>query len=190
MTHPTHAVSLIVASTNPVKIEAARQGFAAMFPDIPCEVRGISAPSGVRDQPLGDDETLRGATNRAANARALVPDADYWVGIEGGCSDHAGAMETFAWIVVLGRERAGKSRTAAFILPEEVATLVRQGLELGDADDAVFGRSNSKQQNGAVGLLTGDAIDRLAYYAHSVVMALIPFKNPALTFPEAMSQST
>jgi inosine/xanthosine triphosphatase len=187
MTQANRPLTLIVASTNPVKIDAARQGFVTMFPDLPCEACGVSAPSGVSDQPLGDDETLRGATNRAANARALVPDADYWVGIEGGVSDHAGAMEAFAWVVVLGRERAGKSRTAAFILPEEVARLVRTGMELGDADDAVFGRSNSKQQNGAVGLLTGDAIDRLGYYAHAMVMALIPFKNPDLTFASSTS---
>jgi non-canonical (house-cleaning) NTP pyrophosphatase len=104
------------------------------------------------------------------------------VGIEGGVSDHAGAMEAFAWVVVMGGVRIGRSRTAAFVLPQEVAVLVRQGMELGDADDVVFGRSNSKQQNGAVGLLTGDAIDRLSYYAHAVTMAFIPFKNPDLTF--------
>ena len=40
---------------------------------------------------------------------------------------------------------AGKSRTATFFLPEEVAELVRQGQELGSADDIVFNVSNSKQ---------------------------------------------
>ncbi|MEM6529629.1 MAG: DUF84 family protein, partial [Chloroflexota bacterium] len=62
---------------------------------------------------------------------------------------------------------------------------VRGGMELGDADDIVFGRSNSKQQTGSVGLLTGDALTRETYYLHAVVLALIPFKNPAFTFPPA-----
>ncbi len=44
----------------------------------------------------------------------------------------------------------------------------------------VFGRTNSKQGNGAVGLLTGDVIDRAAYYVHAVILALIPFRNPEL----------
>jgi non-canonical (house-cleaning) NTP pyrophosphatase len=57
---------------------------------------------------------------------------------------------------------------------------VRQGMELGDADDAVFGRSNSKQANGAVGILTGNVIDRAELYEQAVVLALIPFKNPEL----------
>ncbi len=173
---------IVVASTNPVKIEAARRGFAQMFPDAACELRGFAAPSGVRDQPMGDDETLRGAQQRAAYARSGVPEADYWVGIEGGCEDVRGEMYAFAWVIVLGRERSGRSRTAAFVLPDAVAQLVRDGIELGHADDLVFGRDNSKQQNGSVGLLTGDVIDRLTYYAHAVVLALIPFKHPALTF--------
>jgi non-canonical (house-cleaning) NTP pyrophosphatase len=59
---------------------------------------------------------------------------------------------------------------------------VRQGKELGEADDQVFGRHNSKQQEGAIGLLTGRVIDRTALYEEAVVMALIPFKNPTL-FP-------
>lgn len=76
----------------------------------------------------------------------------------------------------------GSSRTATFVLPEEIAALVRQGVELGAADDIVFGRFNSKQSNGAVGILTADAIDRTRYYEHAVILALVPFKNPALSF--------
>jgi len=57
---------------------------------------------------------------------------------------------------------------------------VRQGKELGEADDLVFAKENSKQDNGAVGLLTGNVIDRTALYQQAVVLALIPFKNPHL----------
>ena len=175
--------TLVVASLNPVKIAAALDGFRRMFPDESFEARGVSVPSGVSDQPMTDAETLQGALNRVANARADAPDADFWVGLEGGCEDNTGALETFAWIVITDGVRVGKSRTATFYLPEEAARLVRQGMELGHADDVVFGRSNSKQQNGSVGLLTGDVVDRAAYYAQAVVLALIPFRNPALTFP-------
>jgi inosine/xanthosine triphosphatase len=182
-------LKIIVASTNPVKIEAARQGFAPMFPDAALDVGGVSVPSGVSDQPMTNAETLRGAYNRADNARTASPEADYWVGIEGGVEDMDGALMAFAWIVVLSHERSGRSRTATFILPDEVTRLVHEGLELGDADDRVFGRSNSKQQNGSVGILTGDVIDRTAFYAHAVAMALIPFVNPELTFPAVALRS-
>jgi non-canonical (house-cleaning) NTP pyrophosphatase len=53
-------------------------------------------------------------------------------------------------------------------------------LDQGKADDIVFSRSNSKQQNGAVGLLTKDVITRAAYYEPAVVLALVSFANPEL----------
>ncbi|MEZ4668205.1 MAG: inosine/xanthosine triphosphatase [Anaerolineae bacterium] len=181
---------IIIASTNPVKIQAAQTGFQQMFPYDSFLASGLSVPSGVADQPMTDEETLQGALNRAANARAADPQAAFWVGIEGGCEEKHGELWTFAWVVVLQNSpryegegtgvRAGKGRTGAFCLPREVADLVRQGVELGEADDRVFGRSNSKQNNGAVGLLTGDVIDRQSYYVHAVVLALVPFRNQEL----------
>ncbi len=153
-----------------------------MFPLESYTLEGISVPSNVSDQPMTDEETLQGALNRAANIRAAHPTADYWVGIEGGCEEKHGELWTFAWVVVLQGGVSGKARTGAFMLPQEVANLVRSGVELGHADDQVFGRSNSKQTNGAVGLLTADLIDRQRYYEHAVVLALIPFKNDNLSW--------
>jgi len=173
---------VIVASQNPVKQQAVLSGFQRMFGDEDFEIRGVSVPSGVSDQPMTGAETLRGALNRSKQAVEIAPDADYWVGVEGGVEAAAGDLEAFAWIVIRSRDRVGKARTGTFLLPGPVAELVRQGVELGEADDLVFNRSNSKQENGAVGLLTGNVIDRLELYAHAVVLALIPFKNEDL-FP-------
>lgn len=178
MTAPLHTI--VLASRNPVKARAARGGFEKVFPEASFRVEPVSVPSGVDHQPRSDEETLAGAANRADNAARKFPDADYWVGIEGGISDHGGEMTAFAWVVVRSPELVGKSRSGAFQLPDAVARLVRQGDELGDADDVVFERSNSKQQGGAVGILTGNLIDRAALYEHAVVLALIPFRNPEL----------
>jgi inosine/xanthosine triphosphatase len=137
-------------------------------------------PSGVAVQPITDLETLTGARNRATSARETHPQADFWAGVEGGVEDGPDGMMVFAWIVVLGREMAGEARTGAFLLPPKIAELVREGKELGEADDLVFGRTNSKQQDGAVGILTGGLIDRAGYYEQAVVLALIPFMNQGL----------
>ena len=173
-------INLVIASTNPVKIQAAVSGFQRLFPDSELNVIAISAPSGVAHQPLSDEETLRGALNRAANARAAHPSADYWIGIEGGVQPIGQEMTAFAWIVVRSKATIGKGRTGTFFLPPAVVELIRQGKELGEADDVVFGRSNSKQDNGAVGLLTGNVIDRAHLYEQAMILALIPFKNEAL----------
>jgi inosine/xanthosine triphosphatase len=181
-------MKIIVASQNPVKVQAVRAGFERMFPGLEIEIEMVSAASGVSDQPAGNAETLQGARNRARNAYQQCQQADFWAGVEGGIEDEGDGMAAFAWVVVLGREpdqpegpaRQGSGRTGTFYLPPAVSDLVRQGMELGEADDIVFGKVNSKQANGAVGILTGDVLDRTGLYEQAVILALIPFKNPAL----------
>ncbi len=172
-------VKVVVASQNPVKIEAVKVGFTKMFPDKVFEFQGVSAPSGVSSQPIGEKETLTGAQNRVKNIFHL--DSDYWVGIEGGSKHVGSGMETFAWVVVKSKNNhLSKSRTASFFLPPKIVDLINQGKELGEADDIVFGRTNSKQSNGAVGILTDNVLTRSTYYETAVILALIPFKNPGL----------
>lgn len=173
----------LVASTNPVKIEALRLALLRMFPQQTWAVHGLALPSGVPDQPMSDAETLQGALNRARNARAAAPEAQLWVGIEGGLQPVGEVLRCFAWVQALAPGYAGRSRTATHDLPAEVARLVRAGHELGHANDLVFGRSNSKQAGGSVGILTGEALTRTEYYAQAVLLALIPLRNSGLHFP-------
>ncbi len=173
------AQTLVVASQNPVKVEATRRGFASMFPSLVFHLHPVTVPSGVRPQPLSDAETLQGALNRAQHAAQVVPQADYWVGIEGGVEERQGSMEAFAWIVVSTPHLLGKSRTGTFGVPEEVAVLIRQGHELGLAVEELYQRAQVKHTTGAVGVLTEGVIDRVQLYEHAVVLALIPFKQAA-----------
>lgn len=170
---------IAIASKNPVKIESTRLAFTKVFPDQSFEFKGFFVPSDVSIQPLGEKETLTGAKNRVKNLSKKTA-ADYYVGIEGG-SKHVGKdMETFAWVVIKSKNKITKSRTASFYLPKKIIELVNQGKELGEADDIVFNRQNSKQSNGAVGILTNDVVTRTSYYEQAIVMALIPFNNPDL----------
>lgn len=172
---------IVITSKNPVKINATLNGFQKMFPDEGFEIEGISVPTGVNDQPKSDLETCTGAWNRAENASKEKPDADFYVGIEGGIEEKGVDMESFAWVVIKSQDQTfSKGRTGTFFLPALIAELIKQGKELGEADDIVFGRTNSKEENGAVGILTGNVIDRTEYYTGAVVLALIPFKNPSL----------
>ncbi len=182
-------VRVVVASKNPVKARAVEQAFRRMFSEADFEIGTADVASSVSDQPDTSAETHVGAYNRAKTAKIAVPDADYWVGIEGGIEDSPDGMEAFAWIVALSPCGMGRGKTASFFLPDAVAKLVRGGLELGAADDVVFGRENSKQKDGAIGLLTGNVVDRCGLYEHGVIMALIPFKNDALYEGEAGAEA-
>lgn len=169
--------TIVVASKNPVKIGAVQAAFRRMYPAEEFEMQGVSVSSGVGHQPISEKQTYRGADQRARNAALAVKAADYWVGIEGGIEDTDQGMVAFAWVVILSAGGTGKGRTGSFVLPEPVAELVRQGHELGAANDLVFGRQNSKQQEGAIGLLTDNAMDRTELYEHAVVLALAPIKS-------------
>ncbi len=167
---------IIVASKNPVKISATKEGFERMFKDINFNIEGLNVPSGVSDQPMGSEETYKGALNRAKAAQREMPEADYWVGLEGGNIRHSESdMETMAWIVVLGRHKMGKARTAGFYLAKRTIQLIDQGLELGHADEILFNLKNTKQNMGSSGLLTEGALSRHDFYVQAVILALIPF---------------
>lgn len=172
--------TIVIASNNPVKIESTRQGFERMFPDESFTVCTVTVPSGVRGQPLSSAETLEGARQRVQAAAERLPQADYWVGIEGGIEWDDDGVGSFSWVVVKSVETDSKSRTGMYYLPPQMVDLIRSGKELGEANDIVFSTSNSKQDRGAIGLLTGNVLDRTQLYEHAVILALVPFKNATL----------
>ncbi|MBO3273321.1 DUF84 family protein [Hymenobacter defluvii] len=85
-------------------------------------------------------------------------------------------------MVVCARTRVGKARSGTFFLPPVTADLVAGGMELG-ADDLVFQQSDTKQSAGAIGLLTGNIVDRRQLYEQAVMLALVRFKNEVLYQP-------
>lgn len=170
---------VVVASKNPVKIDASRAAFATLMPDIELQMIPVSVDSGVGDQPTSDEETRRGARNRAANARACNPDADFWVGLEGGIEVYEEQLMAFAWMSVLGSNgHLSSARSTTLPLPPSVRDLIiDDGLELGDANDRVFSTANSKQGGGAYGLLTDGLYTRESIYTQTLILALLPFAN-------------
>lgn len=170
---PVHVPRIAVGSRNPVKVAAVTQVVRQLHPS--AIVEGVQVPSGVPDQPVGDDETQRGAATRARAAREAL-DADIGVGLEGGVVDDGGAaMRTCAWAAVAlrdGREFLGGS--LAMPLPPAVVELVRAGVELGHAMDTVTGGTDTKHGAGAVGILTNGMIDRQRAYEVLVTYALAP----------------
>jgi len=175
-----HSRLVVIASQNPVKVQAALNGFRRMFPQFTFAAEAIQVPSGVADQPMTDEETRQGARNRVVNARLARPAADFWIGIEGGVERLGTELSALAWVVVQSASGEGKARSGTFFLPPRIQALVEQGMELGAADDLVFGHTNSKQQGGAIGLLTGQVVDRMGLYEQAVILALVPFINEAL----------
>lgn len=173
----TNSFLFAVGSENPVKINCVVEAAKAFWPE--ASAIGANTDSGVSAQPDSDHEMLLGALNRARQALEKTPEAQFGVGLEGGTLDAEDGMWAYAWIVVVDRQgRLGKGQSGRFLLPEPIAQLVRDGIELGEADDRFFGRSNSKQQDGAIGILSDGVVTRLDLYKPAVIFALLPFVHP------------
>jgi inosine/xanthosine triphosphatase len=179
---PERKLNVVVTSFNPVKIEAVRLAFQSRFASCEIRITLVKVDSGVADQPMSDDETRNGARNRVANARLKIPEADYWVGLEGGLDLFDQQLMAFAWMVVTGPgDRSSETRSATLPLPPKVQALIDTGLELGEANDQVFSTLNSKQAGGAYGLLTDGLLTRESIYTQTLILALIPFVHELWT---------
>jgi inosine/xanthosine triphosphatase len=167
-----------VGSENPVKINCVAAAVTEVWPT--SQVVGTSTDSQVSAQPKSEGEMYTGALNRARQALANITKANYGVGIEGGIVDAETGMWAFAVVVIVDRnDRISEGQTGRFKLPTGVARLIREeGLELGEADDRFFGRHNSKQNEGAIGILSDGKITRLELYKPAVTFALLPLLHP------------
>lgn len=176
--HPVMRVA--VGSRNPVKVEAVRQAFERVWPEQAWEVQGVEVPSGVSNQPMSDEESIRGAHNRASGAISAL-DADYGVGLEGGMQHTGDQWLDCGWIAVVDRQgRKGLGSTIKMVVPERMVRMIHEGLELGEVIDIVFERQNSKQAEGHFGLMTRKALTRTSGYADGVIAALARFVQPHL----------
>jgi len=185
-------VRIAIGSKNPVKVNSSINGVAKALQPLLCKEvkvqvhgKGFNVPSDVSDQPMSEAETKTGACNRARNAwNAFMSEVgnapDFAVGLEGGIVNDESEMICSAWMAVYNGTTMGTARTCSFPLPPSIRRLVLGGMELGDADDQIFGSVNSKQAGGTVGHLSRGVIDRTAYYEPAVVLAMVPLLWPDL----------
>jgi inosine/xanthosine triphosphatase len=163
-----------VGSMNPVKLGAIREVMAGVFPE--AEFVPVAAPSEVPDQPLGLEETLRGARNRARNA---FVDCFLSVALESGLVEvpgsNTGYMNLTACAIFDGREMY-VGLGPAFELPADVTRLVvEDGLELDPAVRRAGLTDNERigYAQGIIGILSGGRVTRMDYSRPAVSMALV-----------------
>jgi non-canonical (house-cleaning) NTP pyrophosphatase len=77
----------------------------------------------------------------------------------------------------IGAPRLARAHQHARLTPARLGVCGR----LGDADDAVFADTNSKQKGGTVAKVTKGMVDRTAYYEHALHLALVPFVHDEST---------
>lgn len=175
--HAENNMKIIVGSTNKAKLEAVKE-IANEYPIIiDAEIIGISAESGVLDQPMSLEETITGAMNRA---RSVFIDCDYSIGLESGFmpvpKTKSGYMDFGACAIFDGREfHLGLS--SAWEFPDKRVTelIVKEGLDMSQAINKVGLTDNPKigSEEGAIGILTKGRMNRKEYTKQSLRTAMI-----------------
>jgi len=167
-----------VGTHNPLKVRATRNVMEKIYTNV--DVEGIEVDSGVSDQPIGLDETIQGAVNRARNA---FLDADLSVGIESGllAAPHSitGYLD-LQWCAIYDGERITLGVSAGFEYPPVVVEEVLKGQEVGEVMDEITGMEKLDQKTGAVSILTKGLLDRTENTEQCVLMAMIPRMNSDL----------
>lgn len=172
------AATAAVGSMNPAKLEAVRLALARLAPA--CRIEPVAVTSRVATQPVGDDETRRGALERARAARDAIR-ADLGFGLEGGVHFAGDEVWLISWVAAVdGRGRTGFASGLRMPLPPRLGRRLRDGAELGDLIDELFGVRESKRESGAIGLLTGGSVSRSEAFADLVAMACVPLLRPDL----------
>ena len=180
-------VKVLIASTNPIKISAARESFSRFYKDLNFSTLNINEldPTGVhlKLQPLGEDETYEASRWRVKYARNHKPGFNFYVGIEGGVvlTPHNQAR-IVVYSSVGNHTIIETARGCEIPLPYSWYKKLKDSpqLELGDIASEISGVSNIKQKQGAVGFFTQNTINRFDILKQSVMMALITFLNPML----------
>lgn len=172
---------IAVGTKNPAKLKAATEAFEKVWPEKKWQVVACEVASGIPAQPMSDEEAIEGATNRAKRALALIKEATYGVGLEGGLSQVGEDWFDCGWAVVVNREgMVGKTSSARIPTPEMMMKLIREGKELGEVLDILMKRENVKQAEGHVGILTNKTVTRTDIYRDGLIIALGRFLHPEL----------
>jgi inosine/xanthosine triphosphatase len=171
-------MKVAIGTKNPAKIAAVEQAFKKVWPDRDFDFIGVEVVSGISDQPMTDEESIKGAMNRA-KAALEKEQADFSVGLEGGLQKIGNQWFDCGWIVIKDREgHLGVGSSIKMEVPPKMMKYIHEGVELGKVVDIVFHVKNAKHSNGHFGLMTANAITRVEGYRDGVIAALAPFINP------------
>jgi len=176
-------VRIHVGSQNSAKLEAVRRGLAPFFPSF--ELQGCDVASGVSEQPIGFDEIITGARNRALRSFELG-NCDLAAGIEDGLVSVSAVPTRYINLgccVLYDGEQESFGFSSGFEYPQvciEAATAFDR-VPVGDSFERVFqGREaiDAGPWAGNIGRLTQGVLSRADYGAHAVICALIRLLHP------------
>jgi inosine/xanthosine triphosphatase len=171
-------LAVCVATKSGLKIDAVRSTFESLTKKA-VQISSFDVESGVNSQPVGFDETLKGARCRLANAvhclRESAQSADYVVAIENGVVE----LEPRHWfdfgIVVIRNQMSGdESQSLSAFVPfplDAVLEAQKEGFAKITVGDVLARRNNSINSKDPHSSLTKGFVSRLDLLSQAVRIA-------------------
>lgn len=177
-------MKVVVGSLNPIKIEATRFVFKKFFGE--AEVYSVKVETSIPAQPVGIEQVIRGALERAYQALNSMDGSDYGVGLEAGLIPYPGTITGYLnhqICALVDRElRVTFGSSMGFEFPSKVIESLKKG-EVEEAEEVMeelTGIERIGEMIGAIGYLTKNSFKRLDLSIQAITSALIPRLNPNL----------
>lgn len=155
---------IAVGSKNRAKVNAVRETWQELDPNV--SVLSVSVPSGVRNQPFSDEETIQGAIHRARRAKKALS-ADVGIGLEGGVTETPFGLFLCNWSALINEQDqclvAGGARIP---LPDQFRAPLNEGRELGPIMDEYTKQTGIRHHQGAIGVFTNGLVKRKEMFVH------------------------
>lgn len=157
-------MKIAVGSKNKAKLKAVETVLQTLENEL--DIAPIDAPSNVSGMPFSDEETMKGAINRAEFC-VRHHNVDLGIGLEGGVTETSAGLFLINWGALAVKDQATLVAGGARIkLPEEIATRLRSGEELGPVMDDFCQRENIRHGEGAIGVFTNGMVTRDLMFTH------------------------
>lgn len=159
-----------VGSINKVKVQAVIEALSDKMPTV--QVLACNVPSMVSAQPMSDEETKRGAFERAIGAQKKLK-STWGVGLEGGVFVDQGQVWNTVWCCVIDEHgKTSFGNGSRFLLPDKLSKALLKGVAMGDAMDELTGISDVHVKMGMLGIVTDGWVNRESEYCHLVQLTM------------------
>ncbi|MBT5338444.1 DUF84 family protein, partial [Candidatus Falkowbacteria bacterium] len=145
------------------------------------EITNEKFSSDVSEQPLSEEEGIKGALNRATHAKYKYPTADYCIGMEGYVNTNNYGMFLAGAVVIINNEgKAGIGLSAKMILPAFIQEKINEGQELGPLIKSLLNDTEGKirHYDGTNGILSKGLYNRVDEFKDATKCALACFQSP------------
>jgi len=174
-------IILAVGTQNKAKLQAVETAFHKVYAQV--QASGLEVESGISDQPMNDEESIKGAINRAQSALAQLSTAQYGIGLEGNVVTISDRMFLHGWVAIINQVgEIGLGHSSGIELPLSIRQALESGAELGPVLQEMLDDTENEIRHtiGTNGILTDGLYTRVDEFVDATTVALAKFLKPEL----------